>query len=437
MAWENIKKALSRSLPANEFELWIKPLVCLESSRERLVLAAENAFFARWVSDRYARELRNRLTELGRSETELVIRAADEGGAASAQLALPHMPEARESVVRTLHPRFTFDEFMTGESNAMARTACDAIANGDTSLGQAVYLKAGHGLGKSHLTQAVAHHVLRNRRGEVIVYRTAHQFTADMVRSIRTGDMDSFNRTYHGCDILLLENLPALSGRTKSQEIIVQAIDTLTERGKRIIYTGNLAPLDIDGIDPELKSKLSSALIATINPPDRLTRIHIVRRKAKNCGLSLSEELVEMLARDLTGDIRRVESAIATIKARASLEKKKPDQNLVESVLRDILGRQRRMTAETIRDFIADQFRIPVQTLRSRTRKRAVALPRQIGMYLARKHTDEGLAAIGRAFNRDHSTVVHAVRAVTEQMNRSTSIREQVELIDRKLAGEG
>jgi chromosomal replication initiator protein len=318
----------------------------------------------------------------------------------------------------------------------MARTACGAIAEGDTSIGQAVYLKAGHGLGKSHLTQAVAHHVLRNRRGEVIVYRTAHQFTADMVRSIRSGDMDGFNRTYHGCDVLLLENLPALSGRTKSQEVIVQAIDTLTERGKRIIYTGNLAPLEIDGIDPELRSKLSSALIATINPPDRRTRTHIVRRKAKNCGLVLADELVEMLARDLTGDIRRVESAIATIKARADLEKKTPDHDLVESVLRDILGRERALTAEAIRDFIADQFRIPVPTLRSRTRKRAVALPRQIGMYLARKHTSEGLAAIGRAFNRDHSTVVHAVRTVTEQINRSTSIRKQVELFDRKLKGE-
>ncbi len=435
MAWENLKNNLQRQLPENEFDLWIKPLVCLENRPGKITLAAETNFFAQWVTDRYLDQIKVILKEMGRPETRFEIMAVveEKNPSVPGQLPLPAIA-AKESVVRTLHPRFTFDEFMIGESNAMARTACGAMAAGDTAMGQSLYLKSGHGLGKSHLTQAVAHQILKNGKGEAIVYRTAHQFTADMVRSIRAGDMDSFNRTYQDCDLLLLENIPALSGRKKSQEVIIQAIDSLSGRGKRIIYTGNVAPVEIIGLDPELKSRLSSALLATINPPDCRTRNHIVRRKANNCGLDLSDEIISLLARDLTGDIRRIESAIATIKARTTLEKKKPDLTVVEAILRDILGSQRRLSAVVIRDFVARQFMISPERLRSRSRKKEVTLPRQIGMYLARKNTNEGLAGIGRAFNRDHSTVVHAVRAVSDHMNRNTSLRRQVELMDRKIA---
>ena len=349
------------------------------------------------------------------------------------QLRLPKVTQVKNSI-RALHPRFTFNEFMVGESNAMAKTACEAIANDDSSFGRCLFIESGPGLGKSHLTHAVAHKIMAESPSTKLHYLTAQQLTAEMVKSIRSNSMEQFKEKYHKCDVLLMDDIHTLSGRIKTQEELSVALDILMGQEKRIIFTSKAAPRDIPNLQPELLSRLAGGLITTINPPDLQTRMHIIKKKSANYSLELDEELICFLAENIRGDIRQVESAVVGLKAKMGLSGCHPDLAMIKEVLSSIVGgSDATISTETIRNFIAKQFKISTDDLKSKCRKREVAFPRQVAMYLARKLTTQALADIGRTFNRDHSTVVHSVRVITDSINRNGSVRGQVDLLTTKI----
>jgi len=255
-----------------------------------------------------------------------------------------------------------------------------------------------------------------------------------MVSGIKANTMDQFKSKYHNnCDVLLIEDVHSLTGKVKTQEEINELLDVLMKSGKRIILTGSNAPRDLKNIDEGFRSRMSAGLISTINPPDLQTSRLIVKRKAANSNLQLDEDLVEYLAQSIRGDIRKIESAIVGLKAKSSLLKKTPDLAMAKEVVAEIIGSSQELSAEMIRDFIARQFKVSVSDLQSKSRKKTIAFPRQISMYLARKYTEQCLVEIGRAFNRDHSTVLHSVRVISEAISRNGSIRGQVELLAKKL----
>jgi chromosomal replication initiator protein len=323
---------------------------------------------------------------------------------------------------------------MVGESNLLAHSACKAIANGETSFGSSLYINAGAGLGKSHLTHAVAHTIVNGFPGTRLHYVTAQQFSSEMVSSIKSSSMDEFKTKYHNnCDVLLIEDVQSLTGKVKTQAELNELLDVLVKSGKRIILTGSNAPRALTNIDEGFRSRMSAGLISTINPPDLQTSRLIIKRKAANCNLQLEEDLVEYLAQCIKGDIRKLESAIVGLKAKSSLLRKKPDLIMAKEVVAEVIGNSQELSAELIRDFIARQFKVAVSDMQSKSRKKTITFPRQISMYLARKYTEQGLMEIGRAFNRDHSTVLHSVRVISEAMSRNGSIRGQVELLAKKL----
>jgi chromosomal replication initiator protein len=318
---------------------------------------------------------------------------------------------------------------MVGESNLLAHSACHALANGETSFGSSLYINAGSGLGKSHLTHAVAHSIVNNFPGTRLYYLTAQQFSSEMVSGIKSNTMDEFKAKYHNnCDVLLIEDVHSLTGKVKTQEEINELLDVLMKSGKRIILTGSNAPRELKNIDEGFRSRMSAGLISTINPPDLQTSRLIIRRKAANSNLELDDDMVEYLAQSIKGDIRKIESAIVGLKAKSSLLKRVPDLAMAKEVVAEIVGSSQELSAELIRDFIARQFKITVSDLQSKSRRKTIAFPRQVSMYLARKYTDQGLVEIGKAFKRDHSTVLHSVRVISEAISRNGSIRGQVEL---------
>lgn len=438
MRWENIKERLQDKMPATAHKLWIEPITCSKSDDDVLELICPDKFFCAWVTENYLPLLENVLSEVDKKSVKICLSTAREetpllSGGQGEQLRLPAMEPAK-SYVRNLHPRYTFDEFMVGESNQLAQSACQAISQGDTSLGPTLYINAGTGLGKSHLTHAVAHNIMNLSAGTRLHYLTAQQFSAEMVCRIKSNSMDKFKDKYHNnCDVLLLEDVHSLTGKNKTQTELNEILDVLIKDGKRIILTGAFTPRELTGIDEGFRSRMSAGLISTINPPDLKTRCLIIRRKAKNCGLELNDELVDYLAQKIRGDIRQVESAIVGLKAKSSLLKTPPDMTLVKEVVAEIMGSTFDLTAADIRDFMATQFKVSVSDLRSKSRKRIIAFPRQVSMYLARKYTDQALAEIGKAFNRDHSTVLHSIRVINDAMARNNSIRGQVEFLGKKL----
>lgn len=443
MLWQKTKDTLRERLPEAVYSLWVEPIACVRSDDHVLELACPDRFFCAWVDDNYRAVIQESLNEQGNGSQQLHLTVVGNGTSSGIrptgwtdekqQLRLPAMPVAR-SYVRGLHPRYVFDEFMVGEGNLMAKSACQALAEGDTSLGPSLYINGGTGLGKSHLTHAVAHWIIGQSPGTRLHYLTAQQFSAEMVKGIKTNTMDRFKEKYQAnCDVLLMEDVHTLTGKAKTQTELNEILDGLIKSGKRIILTASAAPRELPGIDGEFRSRMSAGLISTINPPDQKTRFSIIKRKAKNNNLQLKDELIDYLAQNIKGDVRQLESAVVGIKAKSTLLKVLPDFDMVKEVVCNIVGVSHSLTAASIRDFIAGQFKVSIEEMQSKIRKKEIAFPRQVSMYLARRYTEQPLADIGRAFNRDHSTVLHSIKVINDAMVRNASIRGQVELLAGKL----
>jgi chromosomal replication initiator protein len=444
MLWEKTKDSLKEKLPESIHSLWIKPLECRRLNEHSIELACPDKFFSTWVANNYLEVIRESLAEVSgisfqvtlstdNSKEDTIAPAGIHATEEKQQLRFPDMPEIK-SQMRCLHPRYTFDEFMVGESNLLAQSACLALSKGDTSLGNFLYINAGSGLGKSHLTHAVAHEVINEAPGTRLHYLTALQFANEMVSRIKNNSMHTFKEKYHhNCDILLIEDVHTITGKAKTQTEMNEVLDALLKAGKRIILTGSATPREIPDIEAGFRSRMSAGLISTIMPPCIKTRIRIIRRKASNCNLALDDKVVQFLASHLKDDVRQMESAIVGLKAKSTLLQMQPDLEMARQVVTDIVGSNRELSVETIREFVAEHFKVSVEDMQSRSRKKEISFPRQLSMYMTRKYTEQGLSEIGKAFNRDHSTVVHAIKVITEAIARNSSVKGQVELLSKKL----
>jgi chromosomal replication initiator protein len=437
MLWDMLRESLQESLPASEYNLWIKPLICQQQDEQVLELAGPDRFFCSWVQDRYLNLISDKLKSLSRNNTPAVKLSVagplQIACSKSGQLRLPGVHDT-QSRLRSLHPGYTFDQFMVGQSNVLARSACHALANNEKTFGNCLFINSSTGLGKSHLTQAVVHSVLSSAPSTMLHYLTAQQFSAEMVNGIMNKTMEQFSQKYiHNCDMLLVEDIHTLVGKNKTQEQLNTVLDYLIKSGKRVILTAAVTPRKLDGIDEDFKSRMTSGLVTKIDAPDYTTRVNIIRYKAKANNLHLDDTLIDFLAQHLKGDIRKTESAIIGIKAKSSLLDTPPDKTLIREVLSDVIGAPSSLDGKAIQNFIGSQFNINIEELISRTRKRSIAFPRQIAMYLTRKYTEISLADIGSLYNRDHSTVLHAIRVVTRDMSRNSSTNEQIALLCRKL----
>ncbi len=243
-----------------------------------------------------------------------------------------------------------------------------------------------------------------------------------MVKGIRSNSMEQFSKKYiNNCDMLLVEDIHTLTGKNKTQEELNTILDYLIKSGRRVILTSAVAPNKIVGIDDDFRSRMTSGLVTGIESPDYETRARIIRHKLQLHGLGTDEDMVGFIAEKLQGDIRRMESAIIGIKAKSSLHNAPPDLSIAKEVIYGLIGSAVEVTSESIRDLIGSQFRVSIDDLRSRSRKRSVSFPRQMAMYLTRKYTDKSLADIGNMYNRDHSTVLYAIKVITKDMSRETS----------------
>lgn len=439
MLWDAVQSALAAALPAGEYELWIKPIACVAEDDEGFLLSGPDRFFCAWVEQRYFALIREKCLEAGgggllRFQDGSASRPVTIAGRPGQQLRLPGAP-VRNAQIRSLHPAFTFDQFMVGESNILARSACKALAKGDDSFGRCLFMDGATGLGKSHLTQAVVHQVLRDAPATRLRYLSAQQFGAEMVKSLKEKSMDRFaDRYIDDCDMLLLEDVHCLGGRRKTQEELNVVLDYLLKSGRRVILTSSLPPDRIEGLDADLKSRMASGLLAGIRPPAFETRVRIIRRKMELQGLIADDAVVECLAENLQGDVRRMESAVMSLKARCRLTQAPPDLALAREVLGDCGPEAPApLEAEAICALVGARFKVSAEDLRSRSRKRGVVFPRQLAIYLTRKFTGHSLTEIGEMYDRDHSTVLHAIRAVTQKMTQNTAVREQVGLLERSL----
>lgn len=437
MVWNKVKEGLREVLAESVYTLWIEPLECVQCTEETIRLACPDRFYRAHLSQHHLGLIQECVNGIDGTRRQVVLCEAEQKilppAPQTVQLRLPHIP-ACTSQVRALHPRYTFDEFMAGDSNLLALSACRSMAAGTDTVGPCLYINSSTGLGKSHLTHAVAHQVLATSPSTRLYYLTAQQFSSEMVREIQANSMDRFKRKYHdNCDILLVEDVHSLTGKKKTQEELNEILDTLIKGGKRIILTANSSPRELNGIDNEFRSRMTAGLVTVIEAPDIQTRERIVLKKAQSLGVSLLEEYVAYLAQYLKGDVRRIESAIHALRAKSMLMGGRVEMDLVREVVEGIIGTPDTLSALAISEFVSAQFQVSVQDMQSRTRKKGVVFPRQVAMYLSRLHTKDSLADIGKVFGRDHATVLHAVKVVSDRILRDASVSSQVELLNKKV----
>ena len=431
--WQGLKEVLRLRIHEGSYRVWIAPLTYGGIDGDTITIHCPNQFFVSWVQEHYLHMLKEALIQKGHTWKIRLSPAEIAKEAARDQLHLPNF--APSEVPRPKFcERFTFNEFVVGDSNRFAFSACWATANGGDNHNNVIYLHSEAGLGKSHLTQAVGQKIFEARPDTKLRYLTANDFTTQVVKSIKNGQMEAFVSRYQkDCDVLLLEEVHSFAGRERTQAELALALDPLMDEGKTIIFTGSQLPRQIHSVNDQLRSRLASGLITSINPPDLSTRKKIIGRKAKNHGICLKEEIIDFLAQHLKGDVRRIEGAVIGLVTKSSLLRQPVDMDLAREVIKDLVGEPEAITVVDIRKMICRHFQLSRDEICSKSRKRSIARPRQVGMYLARRYTESSLEAIGREFSRDHATVLHSVNRIKQQMDESVKLRHQIEFLINQL----
>ncbi len=438
--WKKVKSVIKNRIPKHSFQMWIEPLELRKNDPDNWIVACPNFFFKKRVNDLYgkllAAELHNATGHLCHLSFEVGAKNHEEshnGKPLNPQLPLPNA-SIRPHSGRFLRRDFTFDEFVVGANNDFAYSASLSLASRREYQQNALLLLSKTGMGKSHLSQAIGHHVLSEYPDERVYYVTAEDFSNEMVQAFRQDSINKFKGKYRNkCDVLLLEDIHYLSGKQRTQVELALTLDSLFEAGKRIIFSSCYLPGDIPKLNDKLRSRLSCSLISRIESPNFRTRIRILRKKALSNGYQMPDTIIEYLAGELTEDIRQLESGLNGVAAKSSLLGAPIDLKLTESVVKNMVRQRKKITIELIKKMVCKYYNCTLKDMVSRSRKQHLVRPRQMAIYLSRRYTDAPLQSIGKAFNRYHATALHSIHCIERGLKENSAIQKQVEFFNQKL----
>lgn len=430
--WQHCLSFFEKELGQQQFLTWIQPLQCAVAG-SRVTITAPNGFVQRWVRDRFhARILEIARDRLGNeASVELVL--ADRNSAALPTAAVvPETPAPKPAPpvrdISRLNPAFTFDTFVTGKANDLARAAARQVAEKPGSAYNPLFVYGGVGLGKTHLIHAIGNHLRAHAPESKIRYIHAEQYVSDVVRAYQHKAFDDFKRYYHSLDLLLIDDIQFFSGKNRTQEEFFYAFNALVEAHKQVIITCDTYPKEISGIENRLISRFGWGLTVAVEPPELEMRVAILLKKADADGLVLDENVAFFIAKHIQSNIRELEGALKRVLAYSRFTGQAITVDLAREALRDVLASQnRQVSIENIQKTVADYYKIKVSEMYSKKRTRNVARPRQVAMALAKELTQMSLPDIGEAFGgRDHTTVLHACRKIAELRGSSTDITTDI-----------
>lgn len=438
--WEEVLALLREKIPPNAFNIWIHPIRPIEIKEAKVSLGCPNKFFINWVKNNYLDVIQSAFDTIMQRhyqidlKVDVVKREYLDSTKRDEQLSLPNIP-IYSYTGRRLMKSFTFDQFIVGASNNLAHSAAWAVAAGNDNYTLPLYFLSNTGLGKSHLTQAIGNHILRYRPNTRILYLTTEEFTNDMVYSLKKNQIESFKEKYRkNCDILMLEEVHFLSGKQKIQTELIYTLDALSSDNKKVVFTSSHLPEDIPNLSGGLKSRLASGLITRIDSPDYETRVRILKKKAANYYISVPDEVIQYLAEHIKGDIRQLESGLIGLLARSTLLNEPIDLSMAKETIKGTLGKKETVVSiDTIQALTSSYYKIPIEEMKSKSRRKAIVLCRDVSMYLCRNYTEQSLEAIGRAFNRDHSTVLHGINTIEQGIKGKSKVYYQIEFLSKQL----
>lgn len=461
--WGQICSQLKNEVGDTAFESWLKPLSLGTFDNGVMNICVPTRFMRNWVITHYSDRIHkiwekknpaikniNFVVQASREESpslynptcrsllkKISSSPAPQNIYQSGIAAIANNNEGTmsDSLSVPLNPQYTFDNFVVGKTNEFAYAAARKVAESRNISFNPLFLYSGVGLGKTHLMHAIAWHIKQQDPSRNIVYLSAEKFMYKFVRALRYKDTTAFKEQFRSVDVLMVDDVQFMGGKDTTQEEFFYTFNSLIEEGRQIIISADKSPADLEGIEARLKSRLGCGLVADIHPTDFDLRIGILNNKAKQLGVDLPEKVAEFLAQKITSNIRELEGALRRVIAHAQLlSDKEITLDMTQDVLKDMLrSYDKRTTIDEIQKKVAEHFNISVKEMQSSRRARNVARPRQIAMYLAKQLTSRSLPEIGRKFDRDHTTVMHAVRKVEELIVEDASLAEDVETLRRTL----
>ncbi len=441
--WLEIKRRLKSCLSRGQYDLWVSSIEFMGLEGETVALGCKNRFHVEWIREKLEARLLGAVREfyplVQRLDFEIISATPDpeESEGEAVQAEAPRQIVMSDLIKRSgpvFNPRFTFDQFVVGNSNQLAFATAKGLACGQPLYNNSAYILSRTGLGKSHLSHAVGSYLRRQAPELRVHYVTAEQFANEMIHSLKNGKIDDFKAKFRNdCDVLLFEKVEFLSGKEKVQDELVYTLDELMYRGKRVLYTGNAFPKDIPKLTNELQSRLGGILAAPIEPPDFTTRTEIIRKKALSENVHLPREVIDFLAERVTVDIRQLESCLIGIIAKSNIQGVPVTLDLARQLTETMLDRLPKLTIDHIQQVVCYAFNISMEDLRSSKRRKELSAARKVGMYLCRRYTTESLESIGKSFMRSHSSVLYAINDLTKLMQKDSKIKRQVEHVSHRL----
>ncbi|HEX9433270.1 MAG TPA: chromosomal replication initiator protein DnaA [Burkholderiales bacterium] len=438
--WDACLRRLEQELPAQQFNTWIRPLAPeTDAPDDTLILTAPNRFVLELVRERFASRIERLATEASGRELglRLVLARAADAPVRSAPAAVRPASEPAIQERSRLNRGFTFDSFVTGKANQLARAAAIQVAENPGTSYNPLFVYGGVGLGKTHLVQAIGNQVADGRPQARIRYIHAEQYVTDVVRAYQQKSFDEFKRYYHSLDLLLIDDIQFFSNKGRTQEEFFYAFNALVEAHKQIVITCDTYPKEIAGMEERLISRFGWGLTVAIEPPELEMRVAIVLKKAEAEAVAVSEEIAFFIAKHIRSNVRELEGALKKVLAFARFTGRELSLELAKEALRDILNlNSRQVSVEGIQKTVAEYFKIKISDMHSKKRSRNVARPRQVAMALAKDLTQMSLPEIGEAFgNRDHTTVLHACRTIASLRTRDGSLNRDYLVLEQVLKG--
>ena len=419
--WNQCTRVLQAELPEQQFNTWIRPLQAVDDGSV-LRLLAPNRFVIDWVQQHYLERILEVVDDTD-TNTEVVVEvgsrqaAAEPATSASGATAAAARPAARSTktpIKSRLNPLFTFESFVEGKSNQLARAAASQVGENPGKSYNPLFIYGGVGLGKTHLMHAIGNAMLKNDPDARVSYVHSERFVSDMVKGLQHNRISEFKRTYRSLDALLIDDIQFFAGKERSQEEFFHTFNALLEGQRQIILTCDRYPKEVNGLEERLKSRFGWGLTVAIEPPELETSVAILISKALAEGVELPDEVAFFIAKRIRSNVRELEGALRRVIANYRFTGRPINLDFAKEALRDLLALQERLVSiENIQKTVADYFKIRVGDLLSKKRSRSIARPRQVAMALAKELTNHSLPEIGDAFGgRDHTTVLHACRRI-------------------------
>ncbi len=464
--WQSCLKLIKDNVNPQSFKTWFEPIKPIKLENKVLTIQVPSQFFYEWLEEHYVTLLRKTLKqELGpssRLEYNIIVENGASGNkpytinvptnnaARSEQneVGLPLnistniknpfiIPGLKKvNIDSQLNPNYTFENFIEGDCNRLARSAGFAVANkpGGTAFNPLMVF-GGTGLGKTHLVHAIGNHIKQINKNKVVLYVSAEKFMSQFIDSVKNNSNNDFVNFYQYLDVLIIDDVHFFSKKEKTQEIFFQIFNHLHQSGKQLILTSDRAPKDLKDMDERLLSRFKWGLSADLQVPDFETRVAILEHKMYTDGITLNREVVEYVAHSIDTNIRELEGALISLLAQASLNRKEIDLDLAKQILKNFVKNvSKEISIEYIQKLVCDYFGISIDQVKSKTRKREIVQARQISMYFAKDLTKSSLKTIGMHFGgRDHSTVIHACQTVNDLMETDKKFRSDVEELSKRI----